>query len=190
MNKVQNNFIKIIFSIIIVPLVFPLLICFLFILSRKKGSELIQSDAAIVFGAKVKATGPSYTLLNRTEHAAYLYKKGFCKYILVSGAGNQDEPHAMEKILINNGIPEASIIKDLYGHTTKKTIQNAKKIMNENSWKSVIMVSSKYHLARISVACKKERIKYAGSAPDTIKFAKLNYFYIRETFALLYYLIF
>lgn len=181
---------KIIITLFILTFI-PLLVSLIFILFHTRSGTLLKSDAIVVFGAAVhKNIGPSYTLRNRTLHAAELFKKKLAKYIVVSGAGNENEPLEMKKILVNDGIPEKFILIDNNGYNTKMTIINVKKIMKKQDWKKIIMVSSKYHLGRIHLLSYRKGIPYQGSAPKSIFFAKLLYFYFRECVALIYYLIF
>ncbi len=181
----------IILLIIFATLISPFIISCFWVLSQSSGSKrLSPANAAVVYGAGVKDTGPSYTLINRTLHAAHLYKNNLVQFIFISGSGKDRETDEMLKMLIRENIPKDKIFMDPKGFNTLATVQNFKKLMTKQGWKNAIMVSSKYHLARIRFFCKKNNISYQGSAPESIFFPKLPYFYFRETVALLYYLIF
>ncbi len=188
--KYIKLFITFIFYLFTALFIFPLFFSLFYILLSRKKNNIKKADAVVVFGAKVKPSGPSYTLLNRTKHAAKIFLEKNTHTIIVSGNGKDNEPEEMKKILIKQGIPEKTIIMDNHGFNTLKTIKKVKQISSEKQWENIVMVSSKYHLARIKIFCKREGIKHQVSAPDTILFSKLYYFYFRETIAVLYYLIF
>ncbi len=173
-------------SVFFIPLIFSLTYIFI----KRIKVKNYKAELAVVFGAKVKPAGPSYTLLNRTKHAANLYKNKLVDYIMVSGNGNENEPAEMKKILLNCGVEEKAVILHNQGYNSRKTIRRALALCLQNNWKNTIMVSSKYHLARIHLLSKKEKLKIQISAPDTIYFKKLIYFYFREAIAILYYLLF
>ncbi|NEZ45814.1 YdcF family protein [Clostridium niameyense] len=128
----------------------------------------VKSDCIIVLGCKVKGSIPTPFLACRIDEAIRLHKKGFSKYIIVSGGQGPgediSEAKSMKEYLIKNGINKEFIIIEDKSINTLENIKYSKEKMAENKFKSAIIVSNKYHLKRASLVCKKENIEasYSG----------------------------
>lgn len=149
-------------KILVVVIVF-VSICILGILSvisvdyyvAKSGAKHIVSlehaddaDAVIILGARVFGDQVSYTLGARLEKGYEVYQSGKVKKIIVSGDHGQkeyNEVHAMQKYLMDKGVPKEDIFMDHAGFNTYDTMYRAKEIFLV---KKAIVVTQKEHLLR------------------------------------------
>jgi len=106
-------------------------------------------DAIVVLGAGLREDNtPSNMLEDRLKGAIELYKKGIAPKIILSGdcsGADYDEVSSMKKFCINNGIPEADIVRDDAGFSTYETMDN---VVNKMGYKKIIVVTQKYHIYR------------------------------------------
>ena len=106
-------------------------------------------DAIVVLGAGLRSDGtPSNMLEDRLKGAIELYEKGVSSKIILSGdcsGEDYDEVSSMKKFCIDNGVPEDAIVRDDKGFSTYETMEN---VVEKMGYKSVIVVTQKYHLYR------------------------------------------
>ncbi len=106
-------------------------------------------DAIVVLGAGLRPDGtPSNMLEDRLKGAIELYEKGVSSKIILSGdcsGEDYDEVSSMKKFCIDNGVPEDAIVRDDKGFSTYETMEN---VVEKMGYKSVIVVTQKYHLYR------------------------------------------
>jgi uncharacterized SAM-binding protein YcdF (DUF218 family) len=125
-----------------------------------------KSDCIIVLGCQVKGTYPSPFLAARLDEGIKLLKQGFSSYIIVSGgkgAGEEiSEAEAMKNYLTSKGIDENRIIMEDKSLSTMENLKFSKAVMDSKGFKSVIIVSNKYHLKRASVMAVKNGITNAN----------------------------
>ncbi len=113
-----------------------------------------EEDAVIVLGAQVRGERPSPRLEQRLESAYSYYKKNpNCVIIVTGGKGDDEiisEASAMEKYLIDLGVPEEKIIKEDRSTSTKENLENAKIILDEHFKEpyTVTIITSNYHIYR------------------------------------------
>ena len=91
----------------------------------------------------------------RVNEAVSLYKNGWSKTIIFSGAA-QDKSGpsnalAMKRIAIDSGVSESDIIIDEDSETTKENAENCQKIFTEYNMEKVILVTSGYHQRRANL---------------------------------------
>ena len=89
-----------------------------------------------------------------------------------------DEAIVMKDYLIAQGIPEANIILDNQGLDTYLSVENASKIMEENHYTSILVISQYFHIPRIKLACKRFGI-------DSVFSANANYFGLRDIYSII-----
>ncbi|MGJ7045762.1 YdcF family protein [Thermoanaerobacterium thermosulfurigenes] len=151
----------------------------------------VKSDAIIVLGCAVYGKNPSPFFKERLNEAIRLYKKGLGKYIIVSGGKGPgedvSEAEAGKEYLLKNGIPYNTILKDDKSYSTLQNLENSKKIMDEKSLKTAIIVSNKFHLKRASIIAKEAGINasYSGVFVKRYIYEEV-YGFLREAPALLY----
>lgn len=152
------------------------------------------SDVIVVYGNQVNSDKtPSKRLKARLDKAIDLYKKGFSKYIIVTGgidSNNNDEALIMKKYLTEIGSIEESIITaDSSGINTHHSALFVKSFLKKKGLKSIINVSQYSHIMRTDLAMKKEGIAKTSSCSADYFFEPRNFYsLIRECVAFYYYL--
>lgn len=143
--------------------------------------NLKKSDIAVVFGNEVLTDGkPSARLEARLKKTVELYNQDYFKKIIVSGGVGQsgfNEAEIMENYLIANGIDKNNIMMDSSGNNTWLTVQNTKKIMEENGFTTVMAISQFHHISRIKLA-------FAKMAIPDIATAHADFFELRDFYSL------
>ena len=81
---------------------------------------------------------------NRVLYGAELYKLGYADKVLLSG-------HAMIGQALTSGIPLNAILMEDQSQTTFENAQYSVKIVQNQGYKSAVVVSSPYHTRRISI---------------------------------------
>ena len=111
--------------------------------------NLEKADAIVVFSGD---NGP------RTEMGVDLLKKGYGKYLILSGGKVYDDvtmAELMKNHAINLGVDENLIILDRKSESTSDNAKYTKDIIVKNNFKSVIVVTSDYHTRRSKLAMEK-----------------------------------
>lgn len=151
----------------------------------------VNSDAIIVLGCAVYGKNPSPFFKERLSEAIKLYKEGLGKYIIVSGGKGPgediSEAEAGKEYLLKNGITDNVVLMDDGSYSTLQNLENSKKIMDEKSLKTAIIVSNKFHLKRASIIAKEAGINASYSGVFVKRyFYEEVYGFLREAPALLY----
>ena len=96
---------------------------------------------------------------SRAAKGIELYKQGYAPKIVFSGAALDDGPsnaYAMRDLALSEGIPSKNILIDEKSQNTFENAVNSKKILDELSAKSLILVTSPYHQRRANQTFEKE----------------------------------
>ena len=118
------------------------------------------ADVAVVFGARVYASGqPSPLLADRIQTGVDLYRSGLVRLLVMSGGDGTDgfnEARVMRDVAVADGVDPAAIVVDPVGNTTEATVANLSALIagqggRPGSWR-VIAVSQAYHLPRVQLA--------------------------------------
>ena len=147
-----------------------------------------EADAIVVFGAKAHADGrASVALADRVRTGCELWKEGRAPVLLLSGGpgeGAVHETESMRRLAVAEGVPEASIVLDTNGVSTRATAVNTATWLREHGLVRVLAVSHGYHLPRVKL-----EFERAGAAAFTVPaaesrvLAKMPWFMGRETVA-------
>ena len=156
---------------IVVVCISPFVVVGIASAGRQKSVEDVDShDVAIVFGAGLETDGtPSPYLKARLQVALDLYKAGKAKVILVSGDNlttYHNEPAAMTKWLVEQGVPDDKIVQDYAGEDTYATCMRAKVIFGVTS---AILVSQAYHMPRAISTCRMLGVDAVGVGDTSVK---------------------
>lgn len=113
-------------------------------------SKIPPRETALVLGTspKMKSGKANPYFTSRMDATALLYHHGKIKKIIVSGEKSRgyDEPSAMKNYLVyQEGVPENIITEDPKGFKTQASINNCKKVYNQND---IIIVSQGFHNLR------------------------------------------
>lgn len=91
----------------------------------------------------------------RTTEAVNLYKNGWAKLLIFSGAAEDktglSNAVAMKNIAMELGVKESAIIIDEFAETTQENAKNTSSLLAENDIKTVILVTSGYHQRRANL---------------------------------------
>jgi vancomycin permeability regulator SanA len=115
------------------------------------------ADAAVIFGARVYASGvPSPLLTDRIRTGVELYRAGLVPTLVMSGGDGADgfnEAMVMRDEAIAAGVSPEAILVDPAGVTTEATVANAIALLRDYSVPpSLIAVSQAYHLPRVQLS--------------------------------------
>ncbi|MDD5545955.1 MAG: ElyC/SanA/YdcF family protein [Candidatus Omnitrophica bacterium] len=169
-----------------------------------------KADAIVVFAGGVGESGKvGQGYLERTEYAVELYKAGFAKNIIFSSGYMYifKEPVMMKVIAVSLGVPEDAIILEDKAMSTYQNVVFSEEILKNKGWNKILVVSSPYHMRRVSLVFKKTGkglevaytpVKknsfykhrtddfYAGGSWKQISFAQIEGIF-REYLAIFYY---
>jgi vancomycin permeability regulator SanA len=117
------------------------------------------ADAAVIFGARVYASGrPSPLLADRIRTGVELYRAGLVSTLVMSGGDGADgfnEARIMRDEAVAAGIDPSAVLVDPAGVTTEATVGNTMALLNARglgtSPNGVIAVSQAYHLPRVQL---------------------------------------
>ena len=116
------------------------------------------ADAAVIFGARVYASGvPSPLLADRIRTGVELYQAGLVPTLVMSGGDGADgfnEAAVMRDEAVAAGVSPGAILVDPAGVTTEATVANAMTLLGERAGvpPRVIAVSQAYHLPRVQLS--------------------------------------
>ena len=123
-------------------------------------AKLPQADAIVVLGGGVKPIAspnefPDFNAAgDRLLHGARLYKAGKAKKIILSGGqvfpneAISSEAQGMKALLMSWGVDEADIVVEGLSRTTRENAVETQKVLVENSWNKILLVTSAAHMPR------------------------------------------
>jgi vancomycin permeability regulator SanA len=155
------------------------------------------ADAAVVFGARVYASGrPSPLLSDRLQTGIELYRQGLVPRLVMSGGDGADgfnEALVMADVAVADGVPREAILVDESGVTTEATVRNSLAVLAAAGAPEppmVIAVSQAYHLPRVQLAYSEAGIDVLTvPAPEAQPIVELPLFIAREVPAFWSYLL-
>lgn len=119
----------------------------------------VPSDVIIVLGCpsyerNVLSTTFSACVQARARHAARLYHRGLAAHIIPTGGFTGPPPSeagAMAQVLMSDGVPPEAITLEEQARSTVQNIQFSRGIMQQNGWKTAILVTEPHHIKRAAV---------------------------------------
>lgn len=93
----------------------------------------------------------------RVKYGVELYKNGFAGHIIFSSGYKYvfEEPLLMKALAVSLDVPESAIILEDKAVNTYENIKFVNKILEEKGWKSILLVSSPYHMRRLYFVARK-----------------------------------
>lgn len=132
--------------------------------------DVPTTPVALVLGARVYDDGnPSQFLRARLDLAVELYTAGAVEVLLVSGDGrpdHNDEPAAMSRYLVDQGVPAEAIVQDPAGFDTYDSCVRAEKVYGVGA---LTVVTQSFHLARAVTTCRAVGIEAVGVGDTSVK---------------------
>lgn len=118
-----------------------------------KNGEYINADVGIVLGASLRDNKPSPALLERLDHSLQLYRSGALTSFIVTGGLDHNgatltEAEGMRNYLMEQGVPENSIVMDSLSRSTYENLSFAQDIMEQYDWDTAIIITHNYHGSR------------------------------------------
>lgn len=168
-----GRWVKIIFITFITIII--LIVLDIIITSYRSRGE--KSDVIVVLGCNLD----SFFMNQRIEKTIELYKNNIAQHIIVTGKGRGEitEGLGMKEKLIELGIPSEYIYVEEKAINTYDNLKFSKDIMDINNFKSAVIVSDSYHLARIKMICRNIKLK------ATFEGKNCNYYGRYEIFAII-----
>lgn len=117
-----------------------------------------KADVIVVFAGGVGESGKSgQGYLERVEEAVRLYKGGYAKHIIFSSGYMNvfEEPMVMKAIAVSLGVPQEAIILEDKGGNTYENVKFSSRILADNGWNEILLVSSPYHMRRVDLVFSK-----------------------------------
>ena len=139
-----------------------------------RGKVLLPGDLptpgcpVLVLGAGVLPDKePSPVLLERLKTALYLFQSKKASWILVSGDNRSiyyNEPQAMRRWLLKQGVPPTHVINDYAGRRTYDSLRRAQRVFGV---RRLVIVTSDFHLARALYLARAMGLEALGVAAST-----------------------
>lgn len=143
-----------------------------------------SNRVAVVFGAKLKKNGkPSVYLQDRLDAALELYCAGKVDVIVLSGEKineNFNEIDAMERYILDAGIPLKDTYLDTGGIDTYSTVYRMKHIFQ---FDEVILISQNFHLTRATFLARLMGMNSVGYNADKHEYNDESKHRFREVLA-------
>jgi len=126
-----------------------------FLASPLKISEAPQkADAVVVFGGGVGETGsPGKSTMERARYAVELHKEGYADKIIFSSGYTYrySDVENMKFFAISMGVPAKDIILEEEANSTYENVVFSKKILNQNNYRTILLISSPYNMRRAKI---------------------------------------
>jgi len=117
------------------------------------------ADAIVVFGGGVGESGKAGGgTEERVQHAVEVYKAGLASRMIFSTGYLYSFPEAesMRSLAVQQGVPAGAILLEQRATDTHQNVVFTRDLLRERGWRSVILVSSPYHMRRALLAWRKE----------------------------------
>ena len=130
-------------------------------------------DAIVVMGAAQYDGVPSPLLASRLEHALDLWKQKQAPLIAVTGGKRPGdrftEGDTSRRWLTDRGVSAAGIIVESDGHSTWESIKNLAPLLNNANVRSVVVVSSSWHVQRAALSLEELGFRaHSSASPDGV----------------------
>ena len=109
------------------------------------------ADAIVVFAGGVGESGQAGGgYQERVSQAVDLYKAGYARHVVFSSGFRFvfREAEVMKDLAVANGVPPDAIVLEQTAANTLQNVQFTHAILTEHEWRSILLVSSPYHMRR------------------------------------------
>lgn len=178
------------------------IVCFIFILTSiyitgtaisiwnyGKTDEKSQADAVIVLGAGTHEDELTPVFQERINHGIWLYQNKYVKKIILTGGygeGNQhSDAYVAKNYAVSMGVPKEDILIEEESTITQENLENAKVIMEKESYDTAIIVSDPLHMKRAMQMAEDYEIQAYSSPTPTTRYRSMKNkltFLAREVF--------
>jgi len=116
-----------------------------------------KADAIVVLAGGVGESGNAgQGYEERVEYAVELYKKGFADYMIFSSGYlyKFKEAQMMKLLAISLGVQQQNISLEEKASSTYQNVKYTKEILYKKGWNEILLVSSPFHMRRVSLIFK------------------------------------
>jgi SanA protein len=129
-------------------------------------------EVALVLGTsdRLPGGGPNLFFRHRMEAAAALYHAGAVRHLLVSGDNRSpyyNEPRAMQRALVELGVPAEAITLDYAGLRTLDSVVRAREIFGQEK---VVIVTQRFHNRRAVFLANRLGLDAIGFNAEPVRF--------------------
>lgn len=143
---------RLIFLFLVLSILFYLIFTAISIVSYGKTDGKANSDVAIVLGAGTSNGEVSPVYRERINHGIWLYENDYVDYLILTGGigegNNASDAYIAKQYALSKSVPEQAIFIEEKSTITEENLENAKAIMDENSFDTAIIVSDPLHMKR------------------------------------------
>lgn len=154
-----------------------------------KSDHKTRCDVAIVLGAGTYNGELSPVYRERLNHGIWLYENGYVDFLILTGGMGKgssiSDAAVARQYVVSKSVPEKAIFIEEKSTITEENLENAKAIMDENSFHTAIIVSDPLHMKRAMLMAGDYGISaYSSPTPTTMyrSFRTRFSFLIREEF--------
>ena len=137
---------------LVLSILFYLIFTAISIVSYGKTDGKANSDVAIVLGAGTSNGEVSPVYCERINHGIWLYENDYVDYLILTGGigegNNASDAYIAKQYALSKSVPEQAIFIEEKSTITEENLENAKAIMDENSFDTAIIVSDPLHMKR------------------------------------------
>lgn len=122
-----------------------------------------KADVIVVFGGGVGETGsPGKSTIERARYAVQLYKQRFAENIIFSSGYTYryNDAENMKLMALSMGVPDKNIILEQKANSAYENVKFTKEILDKKGWNGILLVTSPYNMARVSLVFRKIDGKY------------------------------
>lgn len=135
--------------------------------------EKTTADVAIVLGAATYGDEVSPVFRERINHGIWLYENGYVRKLILTGGYGEDniysDAYIAKLYAEEQGIPSEDILIEEKSIITQENIENAKNMMELNSYNTAIIVSDPLHMKRSMLMAKDVgMVAYSSPTPTTM----------------------
>lgn len=116
------------------------------------------ADAIVVFAGGVGESGKAGGgYQERVKHAVDLYQQGKAPRMIFSSGYTFvfKETEVMKQLAMAHGVPATAIILETDAATTRENVMFVAQLLRRERWRSILLVSSPYHMRRALLAWRK-----------------------------------
>ena len=110
-------------------------------------------DALVVLGTPTDGDGnPTPAMLDRVNEAVAEYERGASARMLFTGGAAHNrwvEADAMARVAMAEGVPQGAVYRERAAQDTVQNLCNSLAMAQADGWRSVEVISSPAHLARV-----------------------------------------
>ncbi len=141
----------------------------------RTAASMESADAIVVLGGVTRGTVPGTGLtdfdagVDRVIHAVRLFKAGKAPLMILTGGnspGLQPESEAMAELAVFMGVPRDKIVLESKSRNTWQNGQNCRRIFKEQGIKTILLVTSAYHIRRAEAVFEQCGVSVIAAATD------------------------